>query len=82
MPIWGVRKMLLQLDDIHVSYGYIEALRGIYLNVGEGEIVTLLGANGAGKTTTLMTILVCSDLFAARSFSRGNPYRALPPAKL
>jgi branched-chain amino acid transport system ATP-binding protein len=48
--------MLLELDDVHVYYGKIAALKGISVTVGEGEIVTLIGANGAGKTTTLKTI--------------------------
>jgi branched-chain amino acid transport system ATP-binding protein len=48
--------MLLELDDIHVHYGAIAALKGVSATVAEGEIVTLLGANGAGKTTTLKTI--------------------------
>ena len=47
---------LLELQDVHVKYGAVEALKGISLEVGAGEIVTLLGANGAGKTTTLRTI--------------------------
>jgi branched-chain amino acid transport system ATP-binding protein len=47
---------ILELNDIHVSYGNIKALRGISLYVNEGEIVTLIGGNGAGKTTTLKTI--------------------------
>ena len=46
----------LELEDIHVYYGNIEAVRGISLSVEEGEIVTLIGGNGAGKTTTLKTI--------------------------
>ena len=44
---------VLQVDDIHTFYGSIEALKGISLEVNEGEIVTLIGANGAGKSTTL-----------------------------
>jgi branched-chain amino acid transport system ATP-binding protein len=48
--------MLLQVEGLRVSYGRIQALRGIDLTVDEGEIVTLLGGNGAGKTTTLRTI--------------------------
>ncbi len=47
---------MLELTDIHTSYGNIEALKGISLFVKEGEIITLIGANGAGKSTTLMTI--------------------------
>jgi branched-chain amino acid transport system ATP-binding protein len=48
--------MLLSVEDLHVSYGAIEAVRGISFEVGEGEIVTIIGANGAGKTTTLNAI--------------------------
>ena len=48
--------MLLQVEDLRVAYGGIEALRGISFGVDEGEIVTLLGANGAGKSTTLRSI--------------------------
>ncbi len=48
--------MRLEINDIHVHYGKIEAIKGISVVVNEGEIVTLIGANGAGKTTTLKTI--------------------------
>jgi len=48
--------MLLELDDVHVYYGKIEAIKGISVAVDDGEIVTLIGANGAGKSTTLKTI--------------------------
>ncbi len=47
---------LLELDDIHTYYGNIEALKGISLEVEEGEVVTLIGSNGAGKSTTLRSI--------------------------
>ncbi len=47
---------LLELKDVHVRYGVIEAVRGVHLTVQEGEVVTLIGGNGAGKTTTLRSI--------------------------
>ena len=47
---------MLTLENVSVSYGAIEALTGINLQVNQGEVVTLIGANGAGKTTTLRTI--------------------------
>ena len=48
--------MLLELDDVKTYYGNIRALKGISIEVNEGEIVCLIGGNGAGKSTTLMTI--------------------------
>ena len=47
---------VLKVDDIHTFYGAIQALKGISLEVNQGEIVTLIGSNGAGKTTLMMTI--------------------------
>ncbi len=47
---------LLELDDVHVYYGAIHALKGVSVRVDPGQIVTLIGANGAGKSTTLRTI--------------------------
>ncbi len=47
---------LLEVSDIHAHYGSIEALKGVSLEVGEGEVVTLIGSNGAGKSTTLRSI--------------------------
>jgi branched-chain amino acid transport system ATP-binding protein len=55
---------LLQVEDIHTYYGAIEALRGVSLNVEDGEVVTIIGSNGAGKSTTLRSI---SGLTPARS---------------
>ena len=57
---------MLKIEDLHVSYGGIQALRGIDLEVPDGKIVTLIGANGAGKSTTLRTI---SGLVKAESGS-------------
>ncbi len=48
--------MLLEVENLHVSYGAIRAVRGVSFHVDEGEIVTLIGANGAGKSSTLRTI--------------------------
>ncbi|PIE71147.1 MAG: ABC transporter ATP-binding protein [Deltaproteobacteria bacterium] len=48
--------MLLKIQDLVVKYGNVDALKGITLTVGKGEIVSILGANGAGKSTTLMSI--------------------------
>ncbi len=47
---------MLEIKNLHVKYGYIEAIHGIDIKVSKGEIVSILGANGAGKSTTLMTI--------------------------
>ncbi len=58
--------MLLEVSDLNVFYGAIHALQGIAFGVGEGDIVTLIGANGAGKSTTLNTL---SGLLQARSGS-------------
>ena len=57
---------MLKIENLHVNYGGIQALRGIFLEVPDGKIVTLIGANGAGKSTTLRTI---SGLVKAHSGS-------------
>ncbi len=48
---------LLKVEDVHVYYGAIHAIKGISFEVNQGEIVTLIGANGAGKSTTLNTVV-------------------------
>ena len=74
--------MLLEVDSLHVYYGQIHALKGISLQVDQGEIVTLIGANGAGKSTTLKTI---SGLLHPRKGSirlEGQPIDHLPPHRV
>ena len=49
--------MLLKIEDLHTNYGAIHALKGVALEVNEGEIVCLIGSNGAGKTTLVNSIM-------------------------
>jgi branched-chain amino acid transport system ATP-binding protein len=60
---------LLRVNDAHVAYGKVEAVRSVSLDVGEGEIVTIIGANGAGKTTLLNAIMGVLPLKGAVSFA-------------
>ena len=69
---------LLEVEDIHVFYGNIEAVKGVTFSVEEGEIVTLIGGNGAGKTTTLRTISGVKNPRTGSISWRGNPIHALP----
>jgi branched-chain amino acid transport system ATP-binding protein len=73
--------MLLELRDVHVHYGKIEALKGISLEVGEGEIVSLIGANGAGKTTTLKTISGLRALSGGEIVFQGQNINRMPGHK-
>jgi branched-chain amino acid transport system ATP-binding protein len=63
---------LLQVEDIHTYYGNIHALRGVSLEVREGEIVTLIGSNGAGKSTMLNTISGILRCRRGRIFLKGS----------
>jgi len=69
---------MLELRDVTVSYGMIDALKGISLTVGEGEIVALIGANGAGKSTTLMTVSGVAALKSGSIRYGGREISALP----
>lgn len=66
---------LLKITDLSVSYGHVEALRGVSAEVREGQIVSIIGANGAGKTTLLRTV---SGLVSARAGSIAFQGRPLP----
>ena len=63
---------MLEIKDIEVFYGVIQAIKGISFEVNEGEIVTLIGANGAGKTTTMHTIAGLKELNGGRIFFDGQ----------
>lgn len=76
------QQMMLELDNVNSYYGHIHALKGISLNVHQGEIVTLIGSNGAGKSTTLRTI---SGLLSPRVGEvrlMGKKISGLPPHKV
>src|SRR6201986_2054719 len=70
---------LLQIDDLVVRYGEIEALRGVSIGVDEGQVVTLLGANGAGKSTTLRAISGLAKPAAGEILFDGKSIAGLGP---
>ncbi len=70
---------LLEVQDIHTYYGNIHALKGISLQVEEGEIVTLIGANGAGKSTTLNTICGITPARIGAVMLAGSDITHTPP---
>jgi len=70
---------MLELHGVQAGYGGIQALREVTLQVGEGEIVTLIGANGAGKSTTLMTICGLVSARCGEILFAGESLRGLTP---
>ena len=74
--------MLLEIEDLRVHYGKVEALKGVTLSVDEGEIVSLIGGNGAGKTTTLKTISGVRPVTSGRIVFDGNDIVGEKPHKL
>ena len=70
--------MMLELQDLQVSYGGIQALKGISLTVEQGQIVTLIGANGAGKSTTLRAISGLEKVKAGKIFYNGVDITGMP----
>lgn len=73
---------MLELRGVDTYYGNIQALRGVSLNIRQGEIVTLIGANGAGKTTTLMTICGAITPLSGVVHFQGRPIQHLPPNRI
>ena len=69
---------LLEVEDLHVAYGKIEAVKGISFAVEQGQVVTLIGTNGAGKTTTLRTISGLLRPSAGKIFFDGKPIHGTP----
>ena len=73
---------MLELRNVDTYYGNIQALKGISIEVNEGEIVTLIGANGAGKSTTLMTICGVTPARSGEIYFKGTPIHNMPTDKI
>jgi len=73
---------LLRLEDVHVYYGHVHALKGITLEVAPGEIVTLIGANGAGKSTTLRAISGLVPVRSGQILFDGEPLNGVAAHKI
>lgn len=73
---------LLELENLHVYYGHIHALKGISVSVDQGEIVAMLGSNGAGKTTTLRTVSGLLRPREGRVRLGGSTIDHLPPHEI
>ena len=73
---------LLEVKDLQVYYGMIQALKGISFNVDKGEIIALIGANGAGKTTTLQAVTGLLPKKAGTVTLNGTDITKLPPHKI
>ena len=73
--------MRLEIKDLHVHYGKIEAIKGVSVTVNEGEIVTLIGANGAGKTTMLKTISGLRAVSSGQIIFNGEDISKMPAHK-
>ncbi|MDH4231177.1 MAG: ABC transporter ATP-binding protein [Nitrospirota bacterium] len=73
---------MLRLERIHTFYGPIEAIRGVDLEIGKGEIVSLIGSNGAGKSTSLMTISGVLKPSSGKIFLNDTDITGLPPHRI
>lgn len=70
---------MLKIEDIYVNYGHSEALRGVSLEINEGEMIALLGGNGAGKTTTINTVSGLTRLVKGKVYFQGEDISEMPP---
>ncbi|MFF4477937.1 ABC transporter ATP-binding protein [Streptomyces sp. NPDC001520] len=73
---------LLEVEDLRVAYGKIEAVKGISFNVEAGQVVTLIGTNGAGKTTTLRTLSGLLEPLGGEIRFDGQPLKGVPAHKI
>ena len=73
---------MLNINNIHTYYGNIQALKGVTIDVSEGEIITLIGANGAGKTTTLMSISGVVPIREGEILFEGEPIHTKSPDQI
>ncbi|WP_144635831.1 ABC transporter ATP-binding protein [Bordetella genomosp. 13] len=73
---------MLQVENLHVAYGGVQAVRGVSLQVRHGEIAALLGANGAGKSSTLLSIVGAVRPQSGRVTFEGRDITGTPPEKL
>lgn len=71
--------MMLELKNLQTFYGNIQALKGVSIEISEGEIITLIGANGAGKTTTLMSVCGIVPPRTGEILFMGQPIHKLTP---
>lgn len=73
---------MLKIEDLEVSYGAVQALRGISMEVNDGEIVSLIGANGAGKTTTLHAVTGLVPIKSGSVIYDGHDLRKTDPSRI
>jgi branched-chain amino acid transport system ATP-binding protein len=74
--------MMLKLENVQTFYGNIQALKDVFIEISEGEIITLIGANGAGKTTTLMGVCGIVPPRSGEIFFMGEPITNMEPDKI
>lgn len=74
--------MLLNVEDIHIYYGFSHVIQGISFEVGQGEAVALLGRNGVGKTTTLRSVIGVAPPKSGKIFFDGSNIAGMPPYQI